>query len=124
MTLEASRVWPNCSTAVRITCSISPEAHTWRVTGKNAVGESPPSAWADFTVLDCAGFPDLNLPTQTVGGTATEKACSTITAADGANTYTVEGPAGDVTFHAGDLIVIDNGFTVEAGAEFRAKTDP
>ena len=34
--------------------------------------------------------------------------------------YTVAGPSGDVTFEAGNSIVLHNGFMVEEDAEFTA----
>ena len=68
-------------------------------------------------------FPDEDL-SGTVSGSVVVKACSTITVADDITTYTIEGPNGDATLHAGTIIVIDNGFEVEQDASFTVITDP
>ncbi|MGB6363233.1 MAG: RHS repeat-associated core domain-containing protein [Thermoanaerobaculia bacterium] len=63
---------------------------------------------------------DLLLAGQTLTGTETLETCGEIVAG---NSLTIAGGA-DITFRAGDRIVLDNGFTVEAGAVFRAEIDP
>ncbi len=103
--------------------TLTPGDYTWTVTARNPVGPGPPSASQSFTVLDCSAFPDLSLPAQTVSGTVTEKACVNLTAG-ALGTYTIEGPSGDATFHAGGTIKLDNGFEVEPGGTFTAITDP
>lgn len=54
---------------------------------------------------------------QTVSTTETFEACETLTAGN----FTVEAPNGDVTFRAGEKIVLKDGFAVESGTSFRAE---
>jgi RHS repeat-associated protein len=63
---------------------------------------------------------DLLLEGETLTGTETLETCGEIVAG---NSLTIAGGA-DITFRAGDRIVLDNGFTVEEGAVFRAEIDP
>lgn len=70
-----------------------------------------------------SGFPavsDLDLSAQTVGTTETFEACDTIAAGDGFEV----GPTGDVTFRAGNLVVLRDGFSVADGGRFVAAVDP
>jgi hypothetical protein len=64
----------------------------------------------------CCGTADLVLNHQTVTQTEAFEACKTITA--GTN-FQINSP-GDVTFQAGERIILENGFSVGAGAKFRA----
>ena len=58
----------------------------------------------------------LDLSGLTVSTTETYEACDTITA----DTFTIEG-TGVVTFRAGNLIILENGFSVESGGELTAE---
>lgn len=62
----------------------------------------------------------LDLAGQTVDTVAIFEACDTLTAADG---FRVSAP-GEVTFRAGNRIVLGDGFSVDAGAHFTALIDP
>jgi hypothetical protein len=57
---------------------------------------------------------------QNVDYPETFEACGVLTAGD----FRVEGPNGDVTFRAGEMVVLQHGFQVELGATFRAIIDP
>ena len=59
---------------------------------------------------------DVTVPDQDISNTQTFEACDTLTAAD----VDVLAPGGDVTFLAGGSIVLESGFSVAAGASFRA----
>lgn len=108
------------------TCSEMPPApgigaHSWRVMTKNPVGDGPWSAPNDFEVLACSPMTN-NLVGATVNTTLTENACDEVIVGEMGN-YTVQGPSGDVTFHAGNQITFHNGFTVETDAQFTARVD-
>jgi hypothetical protein len=78
---------------------------------------------ADDEITLASGFPavsDLDLSAQTVGTTETFEACDTISAGDGFEV----GPTGDVTFRAGNLVVLRDGFSVADGGRFVAAVDP
>ena len=103
--------------------SLAKEAHSWRVRAKSGLGESTPSGWESFTVLDCMAFPDVELPPPaTVSGAETHKACNAIDVGD-VGPVTVQGPSGALTLHAGDLLTIFE-LTVENGAALVLITDP
>lgn len=111
----------NCSIASAV--SLAKEAHSWRVRAKSGLGESTPSGWESFTVLDCMAFPDVELPPPaTVSSAETHKACNAIDVGD-VGPVTVQGPSGALTLHAGDLLTIFE-LTVENGAELVLITDP
>ena len=63
---------------------------------------------------------DLLLEGETLTGTETLEICGEIVAA---NSLTIATGA-DITFRAGDRIVLGNGFSVEEGAVFTAEVDP
>jgi RHS repeat-associated protein len=63
---------------------------------------------------------DLLLEGETLTGTETLEVCGEIVAG---NSVTIAAGA-DITFRAGDRIVLGNGFSVEEGAVFRAEVDP
>lgn len=63
---------------------------------------------------------DLELSSQDVTGTQFFRACQTITAG---NDYRVTG-TGDLTYRAGQRIVLADGFRVESGGSFVAEIDP
>lgn len=70
-----------------------------------------------------SGFPaasNLDLPQQTVSTTETFQACDTVSATSGFEVTAT----GDVTFHAGSLVVLGDGFSVASGGTFRAIVDP
>jgi hypothetical protein len=67
-------------------------------------------------IANCACPADLLLTGQTVSTTETFLATQTITAGGG---FSVVSP-GDVTFHAGTRVVLQDGFSVGSGASFRA----
>jgi len=67
----------------------------------------------------CSLTDDRTLPDQTVSDTRTEAACLSLTAGP----YGVVAP-GDVTFLAGTVITLANGFAVGPGATFTAAIDP
>ena len=95
--------------------------HSWKVRSWNPEGFSAYSSSLNFEVLDCTSFPDLLLNSGSAsGGTVQEAACHTITAA---GTYHVTG-TGVLELHAGDEIVFQDGFMVEAGGELHARIDP
>jgi len=64
----------------------------------------------------CTGTTSVNVGNQTVTGTASWQACETVRALSG---FTV-GATGDVTFQAGQKVVLGDGFAVLAGGSFRA----
>jgi hypothetical protein len=57
---------------------------------------------------------------ETVGDTREYVACNMLTAGD----FLIQEPGGDVTFRAGNSIVLKDGFVVESGASFRAVIGP
>lgn len=57
---------------------------------------------------------DLDLPPQTVSSTETHVACDTITAPEPAGDFTVSS-TGDLTLHAGNRVILEDGFSVESG---------
>jgi extracellular elastinolytic metalloproteinase len=63
-----------------------------------------------------AASDDLDLQSQTITSTQLFEACQTITAGSG---FQIDTP-GDVTFHAGAKIILENGFSVGSGARFTA----
>ena len=77
---------------------------------------------SDTIYLDtpCTATPNVDVPNQTVTGTASWEACDTITATSG---FTV-GATGDVTFQAGQRIVLGDGFAVLGGGSFAAVIAP
>lgn len=82
-----------------------------------------PGPLREHPVDELPGFPavsDLDLSAQTVGTTETFEACDTISAGDGFEV----GPTGDVTFRAGNLVVLRDGFSVADGGRFVAAVDP
>jgi uncharacterized protein YkwD len=77
---------------------------------------------SDTIYLDtpCTATPNVDVPNQTVTSTASWEACDTITALSG---FTV-GATGDVTFQAGQRVVLGDGFAVLAGGSFTALIAP
>lgn len=67
-------------------------------------------------VSECRGTSERDLSSQTVSTSEVVEACDSISAGDG---YEV-GSSGDVTFLAGNEIVLRDGFEVEEGASFTA----
>ena len=57
---------------------------------------------------------------ETVDDTREYVACNMLTAGD----FLIQEPGGDVTFRAGNSIVLKDGFVVESGASFRAVIGP
>lgn len=104
-----------CSSACRADqpTPLGPGMHNWRVQAANPKGATW-SAGGSFEVLDCAFYPDKNLPATTVSsGSVLERACSTVKAGE-LGPYVVSGSA-VVEFHAGGVIELYNGFSVESG---------
>jgi hypothetical protein len=66
----------------------------------------------------CTAADDAVIADQTVGGTVTFEGCVSLTAAD-VDVLS----SGDVTFQAGDMITLENGFSVASGAIFTATLD-
>lgn len=74
---------------------------------------------SDTIYLDspCVASPqNVDVPNQTVSGTESFAACDTVSAVSG---FTVTG-SGDVTFQAGNRVVLGDGFAVLDGGSFRA----
>jgi uncharacterized protein YkwD len=103
----------------------APDA-TWTLAGSAGntttvfaeVRNGAPSEAQDDIYL-ASGFPapdDLDLDFEFVNTTETYVACDTITAEE----FTVGG-SGDVTFDAGQRIILRDGFAVEAGGKFTAR---
>ena len=69
---------------------------------------------------DCSFSNDVALANETFMGMELIGACATITTG---LSVAIETP-GDVTFRAGQLIVLDNGFSVGTGASFAAEIEP
>jgi len=67
----------------------------------------------------CSSQDHVELENQAVSDTRTEEACLTLTAGP----YAVASP-GDVTFRAGEEIILRDGFSVGADARFTAEIDP
>ncbi len=72
------------------------------------------------TGADCTGDATLELAAETVLGEEVFEICRTLTA--GAGFAVAAG--GDVTFRAGSLIVLADGFSVASGGSFAAEIDP
>ncbi len=75
--------------------------------------------YACDSVVGCPYSATLDLSSQTVTTTETFGACDTLTAGSG---FAVVSP-GNVTFVAGNRIILDNGFSVGSGAVFTAQLD-
>ncbi len=101
----------------------SPVSHTFTETGRfpvtlEVIDEHGGRDSVGVLVSTCVG--DLYLSNQSVTGTETFDGCNSVTAQSG---FTVTSTA-DVTFRAGNLIILGNGFSVERGASFKAVIDP
>jgi hypothetical protein len=73
------------------------------------------SCQATFQV--CTETTPEDVSGQSIADTQVFEACQTLIAGD----FEVLPPTGDVTFRAGSLIALEDGFTVYAGARFRAE---
>lgn len=106
----------------------SPET-TWTIPGASG---SPATVFsevrngstfsAEDSIILASGFPaasTLNVPQQSVSTTKTYEACDTVSATDGFEVTAT----GDVTFRAGNRIVLGDGFSVASGGSFRAVVD-
>lgn len=103
---------------------------TWSATFTNDWSRSGAVSWSDVAIVLhkvapagalCAdGLDSLVLENQTVTGTELFEACRTITAGPD---FTV-GSTGDVTFRAGEKIILRDGFSVASGGSFVAGIDP
>jgi hypothetical protein len=56
-----------------------------------------------------------------VGVEAVYETCHALVAGTG---FRVTAPGGDVTFRAGERVILSDGFAVDSGASFRAVVDP
>lgn len=120
-TFQATDVCSGGLCSATPTLALAVGTHSWRVRTRNPFSNGPWSGANTFDVLACSPVTN-DLPGATVGGMLMESACEEIIAGSLGN-YTIQGPAGDVTFHAGDKITIHNGFTVEQNAKFTAIVD-
>jgi uncharacterized repeat protein (TIGR01451 family) len=111
------------------TCTVDPSAtgtlsNTATVSTPSEVTDpnsSNDSATDADELIGLCGFPTrLTLENQTINTTEVFKSCGSITA--GTN-FRIISP-GNVTFRAGQSIVLENGFSVEAGATLTAEIDP
>ncbi len=75
---------------------------------------------SNFRQQLCSGTADLVLQNQSVTTTQVYEACDSITAGP---SFSIVSPA-NVTFRAGQSIVLRNGFSVGSGASFAAEIDP
>lgn len=80
----------------------------------------PDGVYVDVSKGSSGCTEDVHLTNQTVSSTIQFEACSSLTAGSG---FHIEQP-GDVTFRAGDRIILEDGFSVGAGARFEAVIDP
>jgi hypothetical protein len=102
---------------------LSPGSYTWRVTGGNPLGESPPSVSQAFTVRPCSPQ-SRQVQNQVVTSTVLVEACQTVTAGDlGAGPYVV-GSGGDATLYAGGSVRVEDGFSVLSGGRLTLGVDP
>jgi uncharacterized repeat protein (TIGR01451 family) len=86
-----------------------------------ATDPNPANNSATDTDTLIAGMPEyLDLQDMTFVGGLTFEASRRITATD----CVVESPGGDVTFRAGESVVLNDGFKVEAGCSFTVEIDP
>jgi uncharacterized repeat protein (TIGR01451 family) len=86
-----------------------------------ATDPSPGNNTATDTDTLIGGLPEyLDLQDMTFVGGLTFEAGRRITATD----CVVESPGGDVTFRAGESVVLNDGFKVEAGCSFTVEIDP
>ena len=76
-----------------------------------------PSVTCTATFNPCSGSSVVSLPAQVVNTQQTFEACNTIEAGSGG--FRIE-PTGIVTFSVGNMVVLENGFEVAAGATFSA----
>ena len=76
----------------------------------------------DSIIVDaaCGAVQDLDLDDSVIGTCQVYEACATVTAGNG---FQVDA-TGDVTFRAGQKIVLGDGFSVAGGGTFRAVVDP
>jgi lysophospholipase L1-like esterase len=98
--------------------TLAPGGHSWRVRANNPCT----LAWSGpigFDVLVCDSADPLELPATMANGIVEESDCQEIWALEG---YVIQ-PGGDVTFHAGQMIRIGNGFIVESGGSLRCRVD-
>lgn len=108
-------------------CSLEPAAalavgsHSWRLRTRNPFGTGPWSSSRGFEVLACSPL-DLDLGPQTITNQREFAACLSITA--GAGGFVIAGPNGNVTFHAGETIGLENGLVVERDGRLKLRVDP
>jgi Tol biopolymer transport system component len=86
----------------------------------NSYGSAQDYTLTVTCIANCDCPLHLSLSNQTVSATETYKAAETITAGNGFNIIN----PGDVTFHAGARITLEDGFSVGPASSFRAITDP
>lgn len=80
----------------------------------------PGGVYVDVSTGGGGCTPDVHLSNQTVTTTTVFEACSSLRAGPAFHV----GQPGDVTFRAGQRIILDDGFSVGAGARFEAVIDP
>lgn len=95
--------------------------HSWSAKAKNRCVIGAASGAQAFDVLTCAMPKDKDLPAPgaPVNGVVDESACGELRALAG---YIVGG-TGVVGFHAGEAVVLGNGFEVQSGGVFTARAD-
>ena len=107
----------NCTVEITFS-SPTPDSYATLLT---LTGNSPPVAvpMTAASYEPCTLQPHRTVAPDTVSDARLEQACLTVTAGP----YAIVTP-GDVTFLAGELIVLRNGFSVGSGATFSAAIDP
>lgn len=87
---------------------------------KNSSGTVRQASDTIYLDAPCTASTTVNVANQTVTGTASWAACVTVNAVSG---FTV-GATGDVTFQAGQRVVLGDGFAVLPGGSFKAVIAP
>lgn len=98
---------------------LTPGDYTFRLQASNPVGDGLFSTNMAFTVLDCSPL-TLTLTASDIGSAPNFSACQTITLEGSYRVQTGE----SIFLHAGDSVIVESGFQVDAGGGLTVKVDP
>jgi hypothetical protein len=104
--------------------SLALSDYQWKITPQNTFGNGPVSAPMLFSRVACSQV-TLELDNQIISTPELFEACETIHAGDllGNGDFVVS-DGGEVTLHAGDTVVLEDGFAVLDGGELVLRVDP
>jgi len=99
--------------------SLEPGSYKWRVRSTSPLGPGAWSDFSDFDVLPCEA-PQNRVDAQVISGVESFAACNRLTVADGVRVTS----GGFAEFHAGLILVLENGVRIEAGGRATIRVDP